>query len=553
MNSLVARNSSTGEAGVAWSAARLTAVCVLVAGVLAALAGVGSSAAAVPLGPDEIETPDNTVNVGQVTSMALDSAGNPVISYYDKTNDDLRVLHCTNPDCSGTQSPQSPDTTGAVGLFSSLVLDGAGNPVIAYYDDTNDDLRVLHCTNPDCSGTQTPQSPDTTGDVGRFPSLALDSAGNPVIAYYDNTNDDLRFLHCTNPDCSLPQTPRSPDTTGDLGQYASMALDGSGNPVVAYFDDTNGDLRILHCTNPDCSGTQSPQSPDGAGRVGLYSSLVLDRAGNPVVSYQDDTDGNLRVLHCTNPNCSGTQSPHTVNTLAFDGAYSAVALDGAGNPVVSFEDEDNDRLRLLHCYDPEGCGGQDQDGDNVAHGDDNCPDIANADQADKDGDGPGDACDGRDNRIPRACADFEGANVIVGTAAGETLRGTPGSDVILGLGGNDRLIGRGGDDCIRGGSGADTIRGGSGADTLFGQRGRDTINGGKGADTISGGTKGDVIEGNGGADTIRGDKGDDDIRGGKGRDTLRGNGGSDDIRGGGGTDDCKGGSGFDQLRSCNEA
>ena len=604
MKSFVAGNASMGGGRVAWPSTSLIAACAFVVGALAAIASVGSPAVAEPLGPDETETPDSTGRVGRFTSLALDGAGNPVISYRDGTNGDLRVLHCTNPDCSGTQTPQSPDTTGTVGLFTSLVLDSSGNPVISYYDQTNGDLRLLHCTNPDCSGPQAPQSPDTIGDVGRFTSLALDGAGNPVISYYDAVNGDLRLMHCTNPDCSgtqsgripdsldnvgrstslvldaagnpvisyydvtngdlrvlhctnptcsLPQSPQSPDTAGDVGQHTSLALDAAGNPVISYFDDTNGDLRVLHCTNPDCSGSQNAQSPDRTGRVGLYSSLVLDSAGNPVISYQDDTNGNLRVLHCTNPNCSGTQRPHTLNTTAFDGADSSLALDSAGNPVVSFEDEDNGDLRLLHCYNPAGCGGQDQDRDNVTHSDDNCPGTANADQDDKDDDGRGDACDTRDNRIPKACADFEGANVIIGTANGETLRGTPGSDVIIGLGGNDTLIGRGGNDCIRGGSGADTIRGGSGADTLFGQKGRDTIEGGKGGDTISGGSKGDLIKGNGGADTIRGNKGDDQIRGGKGRDTLRGNGGNDDIRGGGGTDTCKGGSGADQLRSCNEA
>ncbi|MBD3373087.1 MAG: hypothetical protein GF403_10290 [Candidatus Coatesbacteria bacterium] len=34
---------------------------------------------------------------------------------------------------------------------------------------------------------------DSAGNVGRFSSLALDSAANPHISYYDNTYDNLKY------------------------------------------------------------------------------------------------------------------------------------------------------------------------------------------------------------------------------------------------------------------------------------------------------------------------------------------------------------------------
>jgi len=613
---------------------RLSAVTLVAAAAVAALVGLGSFAGAEPLGPDVINSPDTTGSVGQYTSLVLDAAGNPVISYYDGTNGDLKVLRCTNPDCSGIQTPQSPDTAGNVGRDTSLVLDAAGNPVISYYASSSGDLKVLRCTNPDCSGIQTPQSPDTVGnvgfdtsivldaddnpvisyytfsggdlkvlrctnadcsgiqtpqspdtvgDVGQYTSIVLDTAGNPVISYYDFTGNNLKVLHCTNPNCSGTQTPQSPDTVGDVGLFGSIVLDVNGNPVISYYDATGDDLKVLHCTNPNCSGTQTSQSPDTVGIVGRDTSIALDTAGNPVISYYDTTNNHLRLLRCTNPNCSGTQTPQSPDTGGDVGQDTSLALDAYGNPVVSYYDVTSRNLKVLHCYDPDGCGGQDQDLDGVTHVADNCPAVANADQAnndgdsegdvcdsdddndnvadtadncrvdanadqaDVDGDGTGDVCDPADGRVPAVCVGFANANVIIGTAAAETLTGTSGRDVILGLGGDDILIGRGGDDCILGGPGDDVIRGKSGNDVIRGQRGDDIIRGGSGADNIRGGSGNDNIRGQKGGDIIRGGSGNDNIRGQSGADTIRGQRGADTIRGGSSADTIFGNSGDDTI------
>ena len=81
----------------------------------------------------------------------------------------------------------------------------------------------------------------------------LDSLGFPVVSYYDYTHDDLKVLHCTRANCRGTQVANSPDSGGDVGQYTSLALEGGGNPVISYWGPPNGELKVLHCDDPNCA------------------------------------------------------------------------------------------------------------------------------------------------------------------------------------------------------------------------------------------------------------------------------------------------------------
>lgn len=252
---------------------------------------------------------DSSDVVGSYSSLVLDENGNPVVSYYDNSNGNLKLLHCGDARCMVIKNRHisTPDEVGDVGLYTSLALDKAGNPVISYYA-SDSGLKLLHCDDANCEGNESGNiSTPVKGDVGWYSSLALDGEGNPVISYYDLTSGQLKVLHCDDPKCvgDESQNITTPDTASNAGAYLSMVLDTRGNPVISYHDSKNSDLKILHCDDPGCAGDESGNITRLAaeGDAGLYTSLALDTKGNPVVSYYDFSNGDLKVLHCENHNC----------------------------------------------------------------------------------------------------------------------------------------------------------------------------------------------------------------------------------------------------------
>jgi len=297
----------------------------------------------------QIQTVDSAGDLGSMTSLVLDSSGNPVISYYDSTNQDLKLVKCGNATCSSGNTIRTLDSAGDVGLNSSLKLDSSGRPVISYYDNTNQDLKLVKCGNATCSSGNIITTVDSDGYMGYYSSLALDSSGNPVISYEDSILGELKLVHCGNATCSSGNTFQILDSDGIAGRYNSLALDSSGNPVVSYYEIAREDLKLAKCGNPTCSSGTTIQTVDSTGDVGQYTSLKLDGSGNPVISYYDDANSHLKLVHCGNATCSSGNTFQFVDNATNAGRPSSLALASSGNPVVSYYDAINSDLKLAQC------------------------------------------------------------------------------------------------------------------------------------------------------------------------------------------------------------
>jgi predicted regulator of Ras-like GTPase activity (Roadblock/LC7/MglB family) len=191
--------------------------------------------------------------------------GLPLISYNDATNLRLKVVHCGDRDCSASVNPNTITTVDgagtSVGQYTSVTVGADGLPIISYYDATNTSLKVAHCGDPDCSASVNPNTITTVdvGNVGTYTSVTVGADGLPVISYYDATNTNLKVAHCSNATCSASTTTTVDGAGTNVGISTSVTVGADGLPLVSFYDATNLDLKVAHCANRFCVPYHRPR------------------------------------------------------------------------------------------------------------------------------------------------------------------------------------------------------------------------------------------------------------------------------------------------------
>jgi hypothetical protein len=102
------------------------------------------------------------------------------------------------------------DLVEGTGLFASLALTSTGTPIIGCYDRLNGALRMAEGFLPGVYGVRTlGADPMRPRDVGAHVSVAVGPQDRIGLAYMDQTNDDLLLLHARR-DRSRPCPARAP-------------------------------------------------------------------------------------------------------------------------------------------------------------------------------------------------------------------------------------------------------------------------------------------------------------------------------------------------------
>ncbi|MFN8393255.1 MAG: T9SS type A sorting domain-containing protein [Bacteroidia bacterium] len=168
----------------------------------------------------------------QFTDLAVSSLDTVHLVYYDGVYNCLhhKWRHLNQI---GWYTEDIDCDTTAIGLFPSMVLDAAGLPHVAYYSDLDRSLYYARLNGTTRQWEIDSVAGGTSSAIGKYASLVLDANGLPKIAYL-NEQDDAVLLSEKAQNGTWTQIKVDSLPISNIGRPIDMKLDMFGNVWVAY-------------------------------------------------------------------------------------------------------------------------------------------------------------------------------------------------------------------------------------------------------------------------------------------------------------------------------
>lgn len=268
---------------------------------------------------------------GNQNALAVDKQGVTHFVYYDVSARTMKyATRSSDGDWSATQ--EIDNTLPFQGYYLSLAVDTLGQPAVAYFDGTNGDLKYARYDGADWQLTTI----DSKNSTGAYPSLVFDRNGLALVTYYRKTTGDLRAARR---DFDGNWTIESIATKGDIGRSTSAAVDAKGQVGVAYEDSTQGWLGYSQL-NPR-TNTWASTIVDKSTRGVAYTSMAFGTDNNaPWISYYDSFPANLKVASFANRRWT----PETVVSRGATGLFTNLFFAGADQANVMYYDKRQNAL-----------------------------------------------------------------------------------------------------------------------------------------------------------------------------------------------------------------
>lgn len=276
-------------------------------------------------------------------SLAVDASGSPLAAWEESGNIYVKRWNGTSWVQLGTElNVVAP----SVARYPRLALDTAGNPLVAWHEygpNGTYNVYVKRWNGNSWIQLGGPLNTDTTKDA-TYPSLAVDTLGNPVVAWTEEVTPILSHAYVKRWNgTSWVQVGGPVDTSNT--SFASLSLDSTANPVLAL---VGADVRVKYW-----NGSSWVQLGGAVGSDATFARLSLDTGGYPVVAWTKALSATLRRVYVHRWNGSSWVQvgggPLNINANQ-DALFPSLALDATGQPVVAWQESTSSTSPVFHVW-----------------------------------------------------------------------------------------------------------------------------------------------------------------------------------------------------------
>lgn len=290
---------------------------------------------------------------GQWLSMSVAPDGSPSMAFYDRTHGALGFAIGSVRSEGVLWSYEEPDgypdsnglDAGDSGAYTDHVWAPDGSAWVSYHTPGQGTLKVAHRVGRTWTTEVVDVGSGLKADTGKWTSIAIDAAGDPIVVYHDDNSGVLRMARRTGgswtTETIFEGAPfEGTDAEGnpvtreaDVGEYATLLVDGNTH-YIAFYDRAHQDLILLE----GFAGAYVSTVVASEGDVGQWPSLYLDGT-SLAVAYHDVSGQNLMLA---TRDGGGRFAAQTVDDEPYRGADTALFRRDGRWSIAYFDGKAND-------------------------------------------------------------------------------------------------------------------------------------------------------------------------------------------------------------------
>jgi hypothetical protein len=273
----------------------------------------------------QLEKVDTWSIMGEQAALALDSHDSPHIVYFDWDLKDLKYAYKNGT----TWDIEVVDEYGDVGYNPSIAIDSFDRPHVSFYNDTG---IIARCRLKYAIRSGNSWHTETVVSCGDYDygesdtSLKLNAENLPRIAYH--ASDYLSYASWNGSTWHVESVPRDP---GDTANFPSLALDSRGNPHITYMREW--DVTRLDYATKGLLGWMT-QTID-AGR-GYRHAIALDSRDRPHIAYTTGVYNFVPPHYLYYVELNGSWVFTTVDTSDGVAGPLSIAIDGCDGVHIAY-------------------------------------------------------------------------------------------------------------------------------------------------------------------------------------------------------------------------